>query len=218
MSDIEHHIHSVIVSYKRKELTQRTLDSYLATVSIPYSLIIVDNASPPDTIELLNSLEVPIIYLDRNYFPGYATNKGWERMPGQTTLLHRIDNDTGFLPGWCDDVIEVFKDPTVGQYGLLADGGMEWLIAQNIYPPDRRRGWTVGGASIVPRRLYDEGLRYSNKPWTDGGFLEDTQLTLDVWKMGYKRIFSTRPVMEYLGGDYPLYDIEIKKARGLWTG
>lgn len=209
------HIHSVIVSYKRTELTKKTLQSYLDTVSIPYSIVIVDNGSPPDTINWLSSLDVPVILLGMNYFPGYATNRGWELMPLETTLLHRIDNDTLFLPNWCDDVVECFKDPELGQYGLLAEGGLEWLNKNRLYD-SQRAGWPVGGASIIPRKLYDEGLRYSERPWTAGGILEDNQMTLDVWRMGYKRIFSTRPVMHYLGGDYPEYDIEIAKSRGLY--
>lgn len=155
-------------------------------------------------------------FLDTNYFPGYATNRGWERMPPETVLLHRIDNDTQLLPGWCEDAISYFEDPKVGQYGLLTDGGLEWLN-ENLLYESRTAGWPIGGASIIHRKLYDKGLRYSERPWTDGGTLEDNQMTLDVWKMGYERVFSTHPAMHFLGGDYPDYDMEIKKSRQLWT-
>src|SRR6266498_2785806 len=202
------HIHTVIVSYKRRVLTEKTLQGYLDTVSVPHSLIIVDNGSPPDTTEWLSSLEIPVLFLNENRFPGYATNRGWERMPSETILLHRLDNDTQLLPGWCENTIECFEDPRVGQYGLLAPGDSEWLNSKNLYPSGFA-GWPVGGNSIIHRKLYDEGLRYSERPWTAGGILEDNQMTLDVWKMGYKRVFSNIPVMEYLGGGYPEYDIEI---------
>lgn len=210
------HIHSVIVSYKRMELTKQTLESYLETVSVPHSIVIVDNASPTEITDWLSTLDIPVVFLERNFFPGYATNRGWELMPSETTLLHRIDNDTLLLPGWCENAIEAFTDPELGQYGLLADGGMEWLEKVKVYPSPWA-GWPVGGASIICRKLWDEGLRYSEKPWTAGGTLEDNQLTLDIWKRGYKRVFSTIPVMHYLGGRYPEYDMEIKKSRGLWT-
>lgn len=213
------HIHTVLVSYKRKELTEQTLQGYLDTVSVPHSLVIVDNGSPSDTIDWLSTLDVPVILLAKNYFPGYATNRGWERMPGETALLHRLDNDTLLLPGWCENVVECFKDPMVGQYGLLAPGDMEWLNSKGLYASPMG-GWPCGGNSIISRKIYDEGLRYSERPWTAGGTLEDNQLTLDVWKRGYKRIFATVPVMEYKsanpkGGMYPEYDVEIKKSRGL---
>lgn len=211
------HVHSVIVSYKRKELTKLTLEGYLNTVSMPYSLIIVDNGSPSDMTDWLLSLDIPVLLLGVNKFPGYATNRGWERMPPETTLLHRLDNDTMLLPGWCEDAVESFKDPKVGQYGFIADGDMEWLMANRLYPSGTY-GWTCGGNSIISRKIYDEGLRYSERPWTAGGNLEDTQLTNDVWNRGYKRVFATKPVMDYMSGTIPdlEYDIEILKARGLY--
>lgn len=212
------HIHSVIVSYKRKVLTEKTLQGYLDTVSIPHSLIIVDNGSPSDVTNWLSSLQVPVLFLKENRFPGYATNRGWERMPRETTFLHRLDNDTLLLPGWCEDVVECFKDPEVGQYGLIAAGDMEWLEPRGLYPPGGMYGWPCGGNSVISRKLYDEGLRYSEKPWTAGGTLEDTQLTMDVWERGHKRVFATKPVMDHMSGKYPDlegYDQEILRSRGL---
>ena len=209
------HIHSVIVSYKRKELIKETLQGYLDTVSVPHSLVIVDNGSPSDVTYWLSSLDVPVLFLEKNYFPGYATNRGWELMPPETNLLHRIDNDTLLLPGWCENAIECFKDPSVGQYGLLAAGDAEWLKKDGLYP-NGMSGWPCGGNSIIHRKLYDEGVRYSENPWIHRATLEDTQLTWDVWNKGYGRVFSTKPVMEYMSGKYPDpdYDQEIIKSRG----
>lgn len=208
------HIHSVIVSYKRKELTERTLQGYLDTVSVPHSLVIVDNGSPSDVTDWLSTLDVPVVFLGVNRFPGFATNRGWELMPSGTTLLHRLDNDTMLLPGWCENVVECFQDPLVGQYGLLAEGDMEWINARNLYPSGMK-GWPCGGNSIISRTLYDLGLRYSERPWTAGGILEDNQMTLDVWRRGYKRVFATKPVMEYMSIRDDDYDREIKKSRGI---
>lgn len=211
------HIHTVIVSYKRKELTAKTLQGYLETVSIPHSLVIVDNGSPSDTTDWLASLDVPVIFLSKNYFPGYATNRGWEQMHPETTLLQRLDNDVMCLPGWCEDVVESFEDPLVGQYGFIAAGDIDWMVPKGLYPPGGMSGWPCGGNSIVRRELFDQGLRCSEKPWTAGGTLEDTQLTMDVWHQGYKRVFATRPVMDYMSGTIPdaEYDQEILRARGL---
>lgn len=208
------HIHTVLVSYKRTELTKRALQAYLETVSVSHSLVIVDNGSPPDTTDWLSSLDVPVIFLGSNRFPGYATNRGWEKMPSETTLLHRLDNDTQLLPGWCEDVVECFEDPEVGQYGLIAEGDAEWMAERKLYPSGWR-GWTCGGNSIIHRKLFNQGIRYSERPWTAGGYLEDTQMTLDVWAKGYKRIFATRPVMAYMSINDPDYDREIKRSRGL---
>lgn len=206
---IDHHLHAVLVSYKRLELTQQTLASFLDTVTIPYTLVIVDNGSPDDVCNWLAQITttgVQVHFLSKNRFPGFATNRGWEFKPARTTLLQRIDNDTLFLPGWCDEVAEVMEDPTVGQFGLFGDGDGPWAEMPT---------WPVGGNSIISRKIYDEGLRYVEGPWGTLAIQEDNQLSLDVWERGYRRVFGTRPQIEYLGGGDPAYYAEVNAARGL---
>lgn len=200
------HLHSCIVSYKRRSLTEQTLNSYLATVTVPHTVVVVDNGSPPDVVQWLVSLDTPVVLLGENRYPGFATNRGWEKMPAETTLLQRIDNDTEFLPGWCDEMVDAFADPTVGQYGPTAAGDEEWTSMPT---------WPVGGNSIIRRELYDKGLRYSEQPWQPGITMEDHQLTLNVWAMGYQRVFGTRPGIVYLGDGDMGYHAETRAARGL---
>ena len=102
------HIHSVIVSYNRLELTQQATASYRETVTLPHTLVVVDNGSDEETLEWLSDnrnvvfghLSYQLVTLGQNRYPGFATNRGWERMPPETTLLHRADNDFVFSPGW----------------------------------------------------------------------------------------------------------------------
>jgi hypothetical protein len=200
------HLHSCLVSYRRRLLTEQTLASYLATVTVPHSLVIVDNGSPQDVTDWIRGTGVPHLLLGENRYPGYATNRGWELMPSGTTLLQRIDNDTEFLPGWCDEMAAVFSDATVGQYGLVAAGDEQWTSMDN---------WPVGGNSVISRRVYDAGIRYSERPWAPGEVLEDHQLTLDVWALGLRRVFGTRPGISYLDDGDAAYKSESHRARGL---
>lgn len=202
-----HHLHTVIVTYQRQGLTERTLNSYLETVTLPYSLLIVDNRSDPEMQDWLRSTGQEILFLNANYFPGYAANAGWAKMPPQTTLLQRSDNDTLYLPNWCDEMVEAFEDPKVGQYGPTGEGDGPWAEMPT---------WPVGGNSIVARKLWDEGLRYDARPWSPLWGQEDQQLTRDVWDMGYERVFGKRPGIEYLGGggDEEYYN-QTRRVRGL---
>lgn len=199
------HLHTCIVSYKRRALTEQTVNSYLDTVSVPYSLVIVDNGSPADVRDWLKSLDVDVIFLDRNYYPGYATNRGWEAMPPQTTLLQRIDNDTRYLPGWCDEMVAAFENPNVGQYGPIAAGDEPWTTMPV---------WPVGGNSVIRRTLYDAGLRYSEEPW-GADHVEAPVLTREVWSRGYERVFGTVPGIVYLDDGDTEYRRETHTARGL---
>lgn len=201
-----HHLHSVIVSYKRRPLTEKVLASYQATVTVRHTLVIVDNGSPKGVTDWITGTGVDHLLLAENRYPGYATNRGWELMPPETTLLQRIDNDTEYLPGWCDEMVAAFEDPAVGQYGPTAEGDEPWTSMPT---------WPVGGNSIIARSLYDEGLRYSERPWAPDGIQEDHQLTLDVWEMGYRRVFGANPSIRYLAGGGAKYYAETRSVRGL---
>lgn len=173
------HLHSVIISYNRLDLLKRCYESYKATVTMPYTLIIVDNASRNDTRQWLSSEVSPndgVIFLEHNRFPGYACNRGWEAMPSCTTHLHRSDNDFVFLEGWCDEMLRSFTK-NVGQVGMRTK--KEEMGAKS----------NVGGNNVILRALWDKGLRYDERPWGAAyppGWTEDSLLSPAVEAMGYR--------------------------------
>ena len=188
-------LHTVVISYNRLELTKQAIESYLETVSVPYTLMVVDNASTDGTQEwLLNAPGFNVILLNENRYPGFATNHGFHHAPATATHLHRADNDFKFLPGWCEHVAEIFANTKVGQVGLRT--GPEENFAQ----------WNVGGNMIVRRDLWDQGLRYDERPWPEysPGYSEDCYLSPAVEAMGFKWKRVLHPCIEPL-------------ASGSWT-
>src|SRR3989337_1998920 len=114
-------LHTVFITYNRLELTKQALSSYLETVAVPHTLVVVDNASTDGTREwLLDDFDYGIHLLNKNRYPGFACNLGWAQAPPDATHLHRADNDFSFLPGWCEQLQEVFTEK-VGQVGLRTD-------------------------------------------------------------------------------------------------
>lgn len=191
------HLHSIIVSFNRLDLLKQCYTSYKETVSLPHTLVIVDNASNVETRTWLRE-SVPsheVLLLDENRFPGYATNRGWEQMPEQTTLLHRSDNDFKFLPGWCEEVMRVFnKGDVIGQVGLRTS--------------EEEMGATtnVGGNNVIRRELWDRGLRYDERPWGQGyppGWTEDSLLSPAVVAMGYRWTRVRKPCIVSLSREDP---------------
>ncbi len=165
-----------MVTYDRLYATQKSLESYLETVSVPWTLTIVDNGSGMETVDWLTGSGFDdVLLFDTNMYPGYACNRGWARAPADATFLHRADNDWAYRPGWCDQLIEAFQDPKVGQVGLRT---------QKEEPVK----WNVGGNNVIRRELWDAGLRYDERPWTElpAGHSEDTYLSPAVEKMGYR--------------------------------
>jgi glycosyltransferase involved in cell wall biosynthesis len=210
---MKHHIHSVVVSYNRQELTAQAIQSYIETVSLPCTLVIVDNGSDPateDWLKLLPELygNVNVTLLGKNRYPGYATNRGWEQMPSQTTLLHRADNDFVFLPGWCEEVLRVLaKD--VGQIGLRTK--KEECDATS----------NVGGNCVITRKIWDEGLRYDERSWGHEyyprGWTEDTLMSPAVIEMGYKWTRVKQPCIRPISNEDPNdpYYQETWRLRGI---
>lgn len=178
-------LHTVFITYNRLELTQQAIASYLATVDVPFSLWIVDNASTDGTQEWLLSTETPehpllTLYgyslLEENRYPGYACNQGWLCAPADATHLHRADNDFAFLPGWRAEVARMFKTrPNLGQVGLRTDEEESFIVTN------------VGGNCVISREIWDKGIRYDETPWPEypAGYSEDSYFSPVVKKMGY---------------------------------
>jgi hypothetical protein len=172
-------LHTVFISYHRRHLTEAAIDSYLRTVSVPYTLMVVDNGSGPDVERWLEQHPyVDALLLGENKYPGYACNRGFELAPPSATVLHRADNDFVFLPGWCDTLQEAFDaDPLMGQVGLRTDG--EELHNTN----------NTGGNCAFRRQLWDEGLRWDERPWPKiktVGWTEDSYMSPAVIRAGWK--------------------------------
>ena len=172
-------LHTVFVAFNRIELTKRTIESYLETVTLPFTFVVYDNASSDGTADWVRAKGYPLIGDFENRYPGFATNHGWSsRMCEDTTHLHRSDNDWMFYPGWCDEVERKFSEnPRLGQLGLRTD------------EQEMQNEHNVGGNCIIRRELWDAGLRYKETPWPQlktPGYTEDSYMSPAVTRMGWE--------------------------------
>lgn len=194
-------IHTVFITYNRLELTKRAIASYLETVTVPWTLWVVDNNSTDGTREWLleesGSQDWPLgsglSLLSENRYPGFACNFGFEKAPSDATYLHRADNDFAFLAGWCDVVQERFqRSRKLGQLGLRT--GQE-----------ERSTINVGGNCIFLRKVWNRGLRYDERPWPQirdevgPGWTEDSLMGSAVRDLGYYWARVRKPCIEPIG-------------------
>lgn len=207
-------LHTVFITYNRLELTKRAIESYLATVTLPNTFIIVDNGSTDGTEEWLDSafnqgFLDEVILLKENLYPGYACNRGWETAPEDATHLHRADNDFIFLPDWCEEVERMFSaHPNIGQLGMRTDEE-ELFNAHN-----------VGGNCVLRRSLWAVGLRYIETPWPKikvPGYTEDSFMSPDVSRMGWDWDRVENPCIAAISTEDPNdpYYKETWAARGI---
>ena len=200
-------LHTVFISYNRLELLKETIFSYKETLTVPATYVIVDNGSDPETVRWIRNSGLDFILLGSNYYPGYATNRGWELAPENATHLQRSDNDFRYLPEWCDEVKRRFRDPGIGQVGLRTDAEEGWEPSN------------CGGNNIIRRELWDQGLRYLERPWGQyaKGHSEDSYFSPAVARMGWKWVRVRRPCIHNLAsGDWgDEYYQESYGARGI---
>jgi glycosyltransferase involved in cell wall biosynthesis len=220
----------VIITYNRLAYTKRTLHSLFATIDEPYYLVAVDNNSTDGTQQYLDSLKGrykldKVIKNPDNYYPGKATNIGWEvglELYPQATHLMRLDNDMHFEKGWDTYAAEYFETvDRLGQLGLDFDGGEN-------KPPQFYNGMglvefpgCVGGPCIIRRQIFKDGLRYDETPWEDSGtpLQEDSKFSKAIkqggWLVGHmdKRLSYTF-ADESNWKDYPEYYAKTMADRG----
>lgn len=185
-------LHTVFITYNRLDLTKQAIESYLETVTVPYSYIVVDNASTDGTREWLHTWDHPYQQMTGNRYPGFATNRGWEQAPPDATHLQRADNDFSFLPGWCEHLELIFKTKKIGQVGLRTDA------------QEPGAAWNVGGNCVIRRELWDAGLRYDERPWPDypPGYTEDSFFSPTVMEMGWQWTRAKQPCISPLDAVY----------------
>jgi glycosyltransferase involved in cell wall biosynthesis len=197
---------AAILNWNRATLLERTLRSFLATVTVDYELFILDNASSDDSRAVIAAVcrETPqaqAILLDAN-LGGEAWNVALERARGQ--YVQFAANDIEFLPGWDVEMLRRFEAfPSLGQLSLYspfpqADQGEVWetkpatLVTRDgvsVYLTEAN----VGGTSMIRRALWASGLRWTNLE-TVGRFKfpADGRFSSEVRRLGYGVAWSDR--------------------------
>ena len=200
-------ISTVVVSYKRPELLRLTLESYLATVSVPHEVIVVDNGSCTEALDVAREYGVEAIELGENRFPGFSTNVGWDYLSSKW-LLHRSDNDIEYLEGWCEEVMRQFEsDSNLGQLGLRT------LSEEGNHP-------NVGGNCVIRSEVFKQ-VRWMEDPWRPGVKGEDYFFTTAVQAAGWNWKRVAQPCIVHRGAQWPErptdeYYAESWGARGHW--
>jgi glycosyltransferase involved in cell wall biosynthesis len=191
----------VLVTYNRLEYTKRTLRYLWDTINVPYYLVIADNNSDDGTREYLKTLEKRnkadlVIYNPDNYYPGKATNIGWEtglKLYPEATHLMRLDNDMELHKGWDVNAAEYFeKIPELGQLGLDHEAiETPKAILREMYINGKTLNpWPgcVGGPNIIRREIWDSGLKYEEYMWNDGrksALQEDSKFSRTIMAQGW---------------------------------
>src|ERR1019366_1550341 len=125
---------TIVLSYNRPRLLELTLRSYFATTQAPHQVIVVDNGSDSETLNVIQSWNATghidkLILLDHNE-GGCAFNLAFPFVTG--SYVHFSENDVEYRPGWDAMLLPKFLAfPRLGQLSLFApepehDKGEVW--------------------------------------------------------------------------------------------
>lgn len=224
-----------MITYNRLAYTKRTLASLLKTINTPYYLLICDNASTDGTkLWLADKKQAGYIddYIinDDNYYPGKATNIGWDQgladFPKATHLM-RLDNDFEFKKGWDAAAEDYFKKiPELGQLGLDHEAIEHPKAKLRVLDINGKKlnPWPgcVGGVNIIPKKVYDLGVRYEEMRWDDdrkSPMQEDSNFSRKIQAKGYLTGHMTENLARTFANvenwkDYPEYYTKTMTERG----
>lgn len=175
----------VLITYNRLNYTKKTLKTLRHTIddTTDYFIVAVDNNSTDGTQQYLRScnergLIDEVICNPENYYPGKACNIGYQaglELYSDATHLMRLDNDMQLKKGWDLAIRDYFNAiPELGQLGYdheaiedpRADLNAMTINGKTVNPYPG----CIGGPSVIRRRVWDDGLRYDETPWTNDGY------------------------------------------------
>jgi GT2 family glycosyltransferase/2-polyprenyl-3-methyl-5-hydroxy-6-metoxy-1,4-benzoquinol methylase/prefoldin subunit 5 len=198
----------VIPVYNQVHYTYQCLKSLKGSSSVAFEVIVYDNASVDETVDMLNKISnIKVIKDQENRGFVAACNGGAKCARGEYVLL--LNNDTRVSSGWLEALLEPFADPSVGAVGgklIYPDGRLQ--EAGGIIWQDGS-GWNYGNGDNpeLPQYCYRKEVDYCSaaclvvlkRLWQDiGGFdkryepayYEDTDLCFSIRKRGYKVVFQ----------------------------
>lgn len=98
----------IIISYNTKDITLQCIDSVKKYTTVPYHLIIIDNASSDGSIEALRQIsDITLIENKDNLGYGKACNRG--AIVGTNKYIIFLNSDIVVTPNWARPLINCLK-------------------------------------------------------------------------------------------------------------
>ena len=198
----------IIPVFNKWSFTLQCLQSLLNHTTIPYEVIVVDNASSDETPAGLAAISGIRVLTNRENL-GFVEACRLGADLGHAPNLLFLNNDTEVTPGWLSAMVETLGDARVGAVGaklvypdgtLQEAGGIIWQdgggwnfgrgddpgLPQYSYV--REVDYCSGACLLIRKAIWDEvggfDMRYAP------AYYEDTDLCFAVRQAGYKVIYQ----------------------------
>ncbi|MCY6484519.1 glycosyltransferase family 2 protein [Clostridium aestuarii] len=183
-----------------------------------YELIIVDNASQDNSIEIIEKYhpQVNLIKNKQNYGFSITVNQGIKAACGKYVVL--LNNDTEVFEDWLKNLVEcIEQDKKIfsvcskmlryNEKDKIDDAGDEYCIlgwaykcgdgtSINRYNKDREVFSSCGGAAIYRKSVFEQ-IGYFDESFF--AYLEDVDISYRAKIYGYKNIYCSGAKVYHIG-------------------
>ena len=111
----------IIPAYNEQEHLGYCLDSVATQTVMPFEVIVVDNNSTDNTVEIARSYPFVRVVTAKKQGIVYARNAGFDAAKG--TIIGRVDSDSRLPTDWVETVMTFYQDPA-HENTALTGGGM----------------------------------------------------------------------------------------------
>lgn len=207
----------IIVTYASASRIDACLDALAQLqTQLTHEIIIIDNASPDDTVTRIRARESGVRLLAEAENWGFAggVNRGVAEAQGQYIAL--LNPDAVARPDWLDELIAPFADPTIGVTGskvLDGTGRIQSIGALLAVPllltSHRGEGeadigqydtsadvWGVHGAAMAFRRELWERIGGFDEGYFPA-YLEESDVCERARRAGYRVVTAPRAVVSH---------------------
>ena len=202
----------IILTYNRKKLLKRCLDSILGDARLPDELIIV-NAGQEDVGDILESYRSVNVPIKTVVAPNksLADNRNAGVMASKSDLVAFTDDDCVVRPGWLKTFEDVFAGPDAEKIGsaggISIDMSGEWLahnmeeISLMLEDHYNRRDTPYCGHFVTRNACYSrkvlEKVGYFTHNYRKS--YEDVDMGLKILSAGLMNVYCPSSLVEHYG-------------------
>ncbi len=150
----------IIPLYNQLHYTQRCLESIVKHTSIPYEIILIDNASQDGTQEFVRTVKATVISNDINLGCARAWNQGVKASQGR--LIGILNNDIVVSDGWLGNLVAFLGG---SRHGIVSPAAREGQLNYDLDGYAKKytrrcskatRAEIYGACMLIDRRVFDQ--------------------------------------------------------------
>jgi len=129
----------IIPCYNDSETIEECIDSFKKQTLPPKEIIVVNDASTDNSLEIVRKCNVIVLNNNKNKGPSFSRNRGAKRASGEFLVF--AEGDGKYSENYLEKIIEPLKDKSVG--GVLSGRRILWTSKKSLFVKYQNLKWEV---------------------------------------------------------------------------